>query len=267
LRKITLILVAVAAATVAATALEAADDNPPAAGDETLPAPDLAGYRLCPECNTLNRPEAEFCARCGADLNAPKVSSQTALITREAVLKPMGRVGNYEILGVGLGALIEIAPFSYQPTYAYAFIVRTEWEEKPVRHYLDNRLLYYFQREPLRPLVALDVQSWYEHTPPTAQEPEKHYFVIFPGAGAGVEVNYGRRGSSFDLTGTAGPAASWHGGPAPGREFFALISLSFGNVHYFGRRLGFHARGTMTFAVADGEGILINGEFGPAIAF
>lgn len=265
MRKTTLPLVVAVAATAAAVAMEAAGDDAPAAGDETPVAADLAGYRLCPECNTLNRPEAEFCARCGADLNASRVPPRTALITREAVLKPMGSVGNYEILGGGFGAVVQIARFSYQPAYAYAFVVRTEWEEKPGRHYLDNRLLYYFKSGPVRPLVALDVQSWYEYTPPTAQEAEKHYFVVFPGAGAGIEVYYGGRGSSFDLTGTAGPAASWHAALAD-RDLFTLISISFGNVIYFGRRLGVHGRGTMTFDVADGEGLLINAEFGPAFA-
>ncbi len=40
----------------------------PAVGREAPPAADLAGYRLCAECDTLNKPEAEFCARCGAAL-------------------------------------------------------------------------------------------------------------------------------------------------------------------------------------------------------
>lgn len=69
MRKTALWAVVILSAVSAAAAREVPAATTAAVGDEKTPAPDLAGYRLCPECNTLNKPEAEFCARCGAALD------------------------------------------------------------------------------------------------------------------------------------------------------------------------------------------------------
>ncbi len=71
-----IIAVATAALAASAGAAEVASDETPQHG--------LAGYRLCPQCATVNAPEAKFCVRCGASLTglpAPKVQPRLTRVS------------------------------------------------------------------------------------------------------------------------------------------------------------------------------------------
>jgi hypothetical protein len=136
--------------------------EPPAAegGDETAPSPDLAGYRLCPKCNTLNPAVAEYCMRCGTslDVSAGPPGGRKAAAFRRCVLAPILSGGTPYYLGPRAQARFDWGRLAYEP--AYAFYPLDGWEDRYDRdtepHYLENLFRIYFGDARLRPFAAAD---------------------------------------------------------------------------------------------------------------
>ena len=213
--------------------------------EETTTSPaDVSGYRLCPQCNTLNRPQADYCMRCGANLGegpAERAAPAPAAVKGFA-LTPFGFAGNYEALGGGLRGRFDRSTWSYTPSYAYdARGPGASFYDNHQRHLLANGARFYFGAAALRPFLggALDADYYYyRYDYYRYYERERHSFIVFLGFGGGLEFNYDPRGSFFDIRGFAGPAATWTGGPDSNSRMLTYFSFYAGNVVYFNRHVG-----------------------------
>jgi len=250
-----------------------AETAPPAAEATTAPPADISGYRLCPRCNTLNLPQAEYCMRCGTALTATpeetKVEAPAAV--KSFALTPFVFVGNYDTFGGGVRSRFDRGAWSLTPSYTYnTYLLGDQNGSNRYSHGLGNDVRFYFGVAALRPFLggALDVDYYYyryDYYP--HYEREYHSFVVLVGFGGGLELNYDQRGSFFDIRGFAGPAASWDGGPDS--DFRTLTKFSFrtGNVTYFNRHVGLDAHlavdaGTGYYAES---GVIL--EIGPSFAW
>jgi hypothetical protein len=227
--------------------------SPVAAGAETAPPPaeeistqpvDVSGYRVCPRCNTLNRPQAEYCIRCGARFGeGPEEAKAPApAAVKGFALTPFGFAGNYEALGGGLRGRFDRGTWSYTPSYAFDARGPLPAGAGSDRHHiLGNDARFYFGGAALRPFLggALDADYYYyRYDYYRYTQRERHFFIVFAGFGGGLEFNYDPRGSFFDIRGFAGPAATWYGGPDSDSTILAFFSFRAGNVVYFNRHVG-----------------------------
>jgi hypothetical protein len=231
----------------------AAAEEVPAVGDEAPPAPDLAGYRLCPECNTLNPRIAEYCMRCGAGLvtDAGPAGISKAAAVRRFVLAPMVSTGTPNYLGPRAQARFDWGRFAYEPAYAYYVI--DDWEGRyndgPDPHYLENLFRTYFGSARLRPSAAVDLRFQYrcERLP---YRRSKHYFELTPTAGGGVNVNYDERGSFLEASAGFGVTSFWTSSDR-NVDTRAAFVFDVENVTFVKRNLGIWARATVLTRSAD----------------
>lgn len=261
-------------AALAAFPVAARAETPTAPAEETMTAPvDVSGYRLCPKCNTLNSPQAEFCMRCGAELGeGPEEAKPLPPAAVKAfALTPFGFAGNYEAMGGGVRGRFDRSTWSHTPSYAYdARWPRNGGYGGHQHHLLANDARFYFGGAALRPFLggALDADYYYyryDYYP--YYERELHRFIVFAGFGGGLEFNYDPRGSFFDIRGFAGPAATWVGGPDSDFSTLAQFSFNAGNVVYFNRHVGLDVH----FVANSGMGYYSEShvllEIGPAFAW
>lgn len=242
--------------------------------EETTTSPvDVSGYRVCPQCNTLNRPQADYCMRCGANLGegpAERAAPPPAAV-KSFALTPFGFAGNYEALGGGLRGRFDRSTWSYTPSYAYDAGSRGGYYyDSDQHHILRNDARFYFGAAALRPFLggALDANYYYyRYYYFWYNEREYHRFIVFLGFGGGMEFNYDPRGSFFDIRGFAGPAATWVGGPDSHFRMLTYFSFNAGNVVYFNRHVGLDVR----FVANAGMGYYSESrvllEIGPAFAW
>jgi ribosomal protein L40E len=215
-----------------------------AAEDEAAAPADLSGYRLCPQCNTLNPPQATYCMRCGAALagGAEEAKPFKPAAVKGFALAPFAFAGNNEALGGGLRARFDRSTWSYAPSYAYD----ARWPgsggyDRHQRHVVRNDARFYFGSTALRPFLggALDADYYYyRHDYYPYYQRDYHNFVVSFGFGGGVELNYDPQGSFFDVRAFAGPAARWRGGPENNFTLATYLSFYTGNVTYFNRHVG-----------------------------
>jgi hypothetical protein len=246
----------------------------PAAEETTTSEADLSGYRLCPQCNTLNRPDADYCIHCGAALagRTEEAKAPRPGVVKGFALSPFGFVGNYDAGGGGLRGRFDHRRWSYIPSYAYD----ARWPEgsseidSHQHHSLANEGRFYFIPGAVRPFigVALDGEYYYyRYSYYPWYEGESHNFLVFTGFGGGLEYNYDPRGSFFDIRGFAGPAVTWVGGPSDYSRTLVYFSLKVGNVVYFSRHVGLDTR----LAVLAGMGYYAENrvlmEIGPSFAW
>jgi hypothetical protein len=216
----------------------------PTAGETTTSPVDVSGYRVCPECNTLNAAEANYCIRCGAALTgrSEEAKAPPPAAVKGFALTPFGFVGNYEAMGVGLRGRFDRSTWSYTASYAYdARGPGASFYDSHQHHLLGNDARFYFGGAALRPFLggALDANYYYyRYDYYRYYERESHYFIVFAGFGGGLEFNYDPRGSFFDIRGFAGPAATWYGGPDSNSRILTYFSFYTGNVVYFNRHVG-----------------------------
>lgn len=216
---------------------------PPTEVTTTAPV-DVSGYRLCPRCNTLNLPQAEYCMRCGTALTATPEEAGVPVpaAVKSFALTPFVFFGNYDAFGGGIRSRFDRGEWSLTPSYAYnAYLWRGDDSTDRYSHRLGSDVRFYFGVAALRPFLggALDVDYYYyRYNYYLYYERERHYFKVFAGFGGGLELNYDERGSFFDIRGFAGPAASWYGGPDSNFHMLTYFSFITGNVTYFNRHVG-----------------------------
>jgi ribosomal protein L40E len=215
--------------------------------ETTASEADLSGYRLCPHCNTLNPPEADYCMRCGAALagRTEEAVAPRAVVVKGFALSPFGFAGNYEAAGGGLRGRFGGRSWSYSPSYAYDARWPGVFYDNHQHHLLGNEGRFYFGGAALRPFLggAFDAEYYhYEYHYYPGYERESHRFVVSAGFGGGLELNYDPRGSFFDIRGFAGPAVTWTGGNDDYSRTFAYFSFQIGNVTYFNQHVGLGVR-------------------------
>ncbi len=269
MRYFLVLTIAMAASPIAADA----ETAPPPAEETTTQPVDVSGYRVCPRCNTLNRPQAEYCIRCGAPLGeGPEKAKAPALAAVKGfALTPFGFAGNDETLGGGLRGRFDRGAWSYTPSYAFdARGPLSAGEGSDRHHILRNDARFYFGAATLRPFLggALDADYfYYRYDYYWYYEGERHYFIVFLGFGGGMELYYDPRGSFFDIRGFAGPAATWYSGPDSDSRILAFFSFRAGNVVYFNRHVGLDVHftaDTVSGYYAENRIIL---EIGPSFAW
>jgi ribosomal protein L40E len=265
------LLVLTAALGIFPVAARAAEAAPPT--EETAASPvDLSGYRVCPQCNTLNPPQADYCMRCGAELGGRPEETKTPrpAAVKSFAVTPFGFAGNYEAAGGGVRGRFDRSAWSYTPVYAYD----ARWPGAPYdshqHHLLANEGRFYFGAAAVRPFLGGALEGdyyYYRHHYYPGYERESHTFIVFAGFGGGLELNYDPRGSFFDVRGFAGPAVTWAGGPDGDSRTLVYFSFDVGNVVYFSSHFGLDVR----LAAKAGMGYYSDNrvilEIGPAFAW
>lgn len=235
--------------TIIILAAAAAADEPARneADDASASAPDLAGYRVCPKCNTLNPAVAEYCMRCGAslDVGAGAAWGSKAAAVRRCVLAPMISAGTPNYLGPRAQARFDWGRFAYEPAYAY--YVLDDWESRyndgPEPHYLENLFRTYFGNARLRPSAAVDLRFQYRYERQPYHRSE-HFFELTPTGGGGVNVNYDERGSFLEATAGFGATVFWTSSDRK-PDTRATFVFDVENVTFVNRNFGICARGTV----------------------
>jgi hypothetical protein len=162
-------------------------EPPTTASVEEDATADFAGWRLCPTCGELNRPEASYCIRCGRDLNVGR--DRTAPYLRPGItLEPrLGFVHSFTDLGPGFSFAAEGKRVREETAVLPVFY--TDYGFGYESTFVASDTHVYLTTHELKPYVDLDVKLWVAGD------------VIFEfGPGAGVRYNYDRRGSFFYCT-------------------------------------------------------------------
>jgi ribosomal protein L40E len=260
-------------ATLAALPTAALAETPAATEEAAAEAVDVSGYRLCPKCNTLNAPQAEFCMRCGADLGGGReeIKPLPPASVKAFAVTPFGFVGNYESAGGGVRARLDGLKRSYTASYAYD----ARWRQSPYyvdheHHRLVNDGRFYFGGAAIRPFLGAGLDTdyyFYKYPYPPGYERETRYFVVFAALSGGLEFNYDRRGSFLDMAGFAGPAAYWYRGTEKDFETLTRFLFKVGNIVYFNQHVGLDAHLMVAGATGYYSPTYILFEAGPALGW
>jgi hypothetical protein len=239
----------------------AAEDDVPATAAEVseTPSPDTSpaaavGYRLCAACNTLNKPGAVYCMRCGAALPAAGTDEGErpgrVLALKKFAAAPLAAAGTFYYAGAGAFARLDWGRVAYEPAYYFVGPSKNEGDfyfyyQETTPHYMENLTrLYTATSATFRPFVAVDLRLRYE----SVYDDHIHYeprrlqlYSVAPAAGGGVNVNYDDRASFLELAVALGP--EWWWVSPGGRSVVNLgVALTFENLTYFSRRIGLLGR-------------------------
>jgi hypothetical protein len=228
---------------------------PAEAADDETPQPGLAGYRLCPQCATVNVPEAKFCTRCGASLvghPAPKVPPRRTRVS----LGPEGGGGVVVTsesggLGASLGAtfVVDTKPVGEEVT-ASAFLAYLIDSGGFDGAYILSETQIYFPGGATRAYIPVHFSTLIgggEYFYGTAVD-----FII--GSGVGIRYDYGRHGSHLGASVAAGYSSVGREGWEDGVNMPVAAIGKFRLIHFYNDRVGIttSAQGGLNFIVLGG---------------
>ena len=202
----------------------AAGAEEPEYAEEATTAPDdLTGWRLCPACGRLNRPEAEYCMYCGIDLaeKAAKPQRRTPFTISGEI--PFSAQAGWFIAGVGCaydagvwGEELILMPF---------FLLI------PVGAFNDFHV--YVRQGELRPFVSALVGGY---DLPEFEGGTDDDFFLTVGAAGGVRYNYDGRGSY--LYGSGGLGYRRRGGESYEAREGPVLIFKTRFTHFFSEHIG-----------------------------
>jgi ribosomal protein L40E len=169
------ILVAVAAALAAVCAAES--PHPRDEAEISTAELDLAGYRVCPRCDTVNPPEASYCMACGAPLGAAGEAAwrrTPATVAPELIVWQGSASAAFVTTYDGGGWSNEL---TLAAVYDFDDIVGGS---------LTDRIHFYFSRKRLRPFLSVEPELIIVD----GEDPEGRLAVA-----GGVRYGYGPYGS------------------------------------------------------------------------
>jgi hypothetical protein len=139
------ILVAVAAAGAAVCAAE----SPPPRDEAETPASglDLTGYRVCPQCQTVNPPDASYCMACGA----PLVGSEGAVRSRTPTTVAPELIVWHGSASAGFVTTYDGGGWGNELTLAAVY----DFDDIDGGS-LTDRVHFYFSQKRLRPFISVE---------------------------------------------------------------------------------------------------------------
>jgi hypothetical protein len=211
--------------------------------DETVTTPgDLTGWRLCPTCERLNPPEADYCVYCGAAFEIKTAEPYRRTPFAISLEMPFSAQDGLFIAGAGC---------AYDGgSWGDEFILTPLFIFIPLGAF--NDLHIYVRQGPLRPFVSV-IAGGYDLPEFEGGSPDD--FFVTAGAAGGVRYNYDDRGSY--LYGSGGVGFRRRGGePYDEREGpVAIYKTRFGlfftkHIAVTGSLLGWNAEVIATGGVA-----------------
>lgn len=210
------------------------------------PAEDVGDYVVCPECNTLNGPEAVYCMRCGAQLK-PEGERPAAIRVVAFTLAPVACY-DYHLAGPGLSCRGNAGRWGYGLSYQYFPVSAPDYEPflwttaDDVHRLSVSSAFYLGARKRVTPYVGVALEGRYQHIASDHYGQHgvyEHEFAVAAEVGAGINLNYAARGSNVELGLAIGPYAWWESGPGTGDQFWgATTSFRVVNVTYITSNVG-----------------------------